>query len=285
MERPSDNWSGEPVFWFELEPEGYSYGMGFWMAPAVTMAKFRARMDRDPKPMEQLARAFRRQDRFVLDGVDYKRPKGEAAKLLAPWYNKRASVWGMRALTTRCAWSHDLADQLLEGYEFLLPYYQYMMDVDRRPGSARTIYKIYSEISSASAAHTKSDGFGKAAGGYEQVWTAAEGVRIGPRPSAALCFDGGGAADGTSCGGGGGRGSCGRHGGISSVQAGQKLIALTFDDGPRRSTTTRLLDGLAERGSERHVLPHRRPGGGKPATWCGAWTRKAIRSACTPMTM
>lgn len=27
-----------------------------------------------------------------------------------------------------------------------------------------------------------------------------------------------------------------------------KLIALTFDDGPRRSTTTRLLDGLAERG-------------------------------------
>lgn len=29
---------------------------------------------------------------------------------------------------------------------------------------------------------------------------------------------------------------------------GRKLIALTFDDGPRRSTTTRLLDGLAERG-------------------------------------
>lgn len=29
---------------------------------------------------------------------------------------------------------------------------------------------------------------------------------------------------------------------------GQKLIALTFDDGPRRSTTTALLDGLAERG-------------------------------------
>ena len=29
---------------------------------------------------------------------------------------------------------------------------------------------------------------------------------------------------------------------------GAKLIALTFDDGPRRSTTTKLLDGLAERG-------------------------------------
>ncbi|MBM6871602.1 polysaccharide deacetylase family protein [Pseudoflavonifractor phocaeensis] len=28
----------------------------------------------------------------------------------------------------------------------------------------------------------------------------------------------------------------------------QKLVALTFDDGPRRSTTTALLDGLAQRG-------------------------------------
>lgn len=34
----------------------------------------------------------------------------------------------------------------------------------------------------------------------------------------------------------------------SLPQDGQKYIALTFDDGPRRSTTTRLLDALAERG-------------------------------------
>lgn len=37
----------------------------------------------------------------------------------------------------------------------------------------------------------------------------------------------------------------------SQVRSGDgqpKLIALTFDDGPRRSTTTRLLDGLSERG-------------------------------------
>ncbi|MCC8122352.1 MAG: polysaccharide deacetylase family protein [Oscillospiraceae bacterium] len=32
------------------------------------------------------------------------------------------------------------------------------------------------------------------------------------------------------------------------ISQGQKLIAITFDDGPKRSTTTRLLDGLSERG-------------------------------------
>ena len=35
---------------------------------------------------------------------------------------------------------------------------------------------------------------------------------------------------------------------VQDEAAVQKLIALTFDDGPRRSTTTALLDGLAERG-------------------------------------
>ena len=28
MERPSEHWTADPVFWFELEPEGYSYGLG-----------------------------------------------------------------------------------------------------------------------------------------------------------------------------------------------------------------------------------------------------------------
>lgn len=37
-------------------------------------------------------------------------------------------------------------------------------------------------------------------------------------------------------------------GGQDSALPGPKLIALTFDDGPRRATTTALLDGLAQRG-------------------------------------
>lgn len=91
LTRPHEEGCAEPVFWFELGPEGYSYGMGFWQAPAVTMAKFRARMDREPKAMEKLARRFQKQDVFVLEGEDYKRPKAAPSRLLTPWYSKRAS--------------------------------------------------------------------------------------------------------------------------------------------------------------------------------------------------
>ena len=86
LTRPHEEGCAEPVFWFELGPEGYSYGMGFWQAPAVTMAKFRARMDREPKAMEKLARRFQKQDVFVLEGEDYKRPKAAPSRLLTPWY-------------------------------------------------------------------------------------------------------------------------------------------------------------------------------------------------------
>lgn len=133
MERPKEDWIAQPVFWFELGPEGYSYGMGYWMAPPLTMAKLRARMDRDPKPMERLVRRFNKQDALKLEGVDYKKPKGEPSKLLAPWYNKKSFSLGFDGPHDDSLWSHDLADKLLEGYEFLLPYYDYMLSVEGDP--------------------------------------------------------------------------------------------------------------------------------------------------------
>ena len=36
----------------------------------------------------------------------------------------------------------------------------------------------------------------------------------------------------------------------AEIPAGEKYVALTFDDGPRRGTTERLLDGLKERGAK-----------------------------------
>ena len=135
LTRPHEEGCAEPVFWFELGPEGYSYGMGFWQAPAVTMAKFRARMDREPKAMEKLARRFQKQDVFVLEGEDYKRPKAAHSRLLTPWYSKKSFALSHDAPHGEPLWSHDLVDLLLEGYEFLLPYYEYMLSLSGDPDS------------------------------------------------------------------------------------------------------------------------------------------------------
>lgn len=136
MERPTDDpWTCQPVFWFELGPENWTYGLGYYSAPPLTMAKFRARLNRDPKPFEKLARAFGKQDAFVLDGEDYKRPKGGTTPLLAPWYNKRSfSLSGSRP-NEGVLFTPELADELIGGYERLTPYYRYFISLegDRDP--------------------------------------------------------------------------------------------------------------------------------------------------------
>jgi len=35
------HWTERPVFWFEIRPEGYGYGMGMWMAKPFTMECYR----------------------------------------------------------------------------------------------------------------------------------------------------------------------------------------------------------------------------------------------------
>lgn len=142
MERPKENWMGQPVYWFELEPEGYSYGMGYWSAPPQMMAKFRARLDRDPEPFKKLVRAFGRQQMFCLTGEDYKRPKGIAAPLLLPWYNKKNFSLSCNRQHDALLHTHALVDQLLEGYEMLVPFYRYLtlLEADPDPRDSKSQY-------------------------------------------------------------------------------------------------------------------------------------------------
>ena len=91
LTRPHEEGCAEPVFWFELGPEGYSYGMGFWQAPAVTMAKFRARMDREPKAMEKLAAASRSRTYLCWRGRTTSAPRPPPPGCSPPGTAKRAS--------------------------------------------------------------------------------------------------------------------------------------------------------------------------------------------------
>ena len=36
IRQPAEEWVDRPTFWFELAPEGWSYGMGYWVSKPVT---------------------------------------------------------------------------------------------------------------------------------------------------------------------------------------------------------------------------------------------------------
>ena len=121
----NDIWSHQPVFWFEITPEGWSYGVGFWNASAQTMAAMRRDMDENPARLEKLARRLKRDGRFQVQGRDYARPKGDPSPLLRDWYNKREISLGCERPFDDLVCSPELVGELVDGFSFLEPCYQY----------------------------------------------------------------------------------------------------------------------------------------------------------------
>lgn len=134
VEQPSEQWTARPTFWFELMPESWTYGMGYYLPRAVTMAKLRARIDRDPKPMEKLTRALNRQSEFVLAAEEYKRPKAPApSPLLEPWYRAKSFSLCHEDKLSEELFSRNIVERLKTGFAFLLPYYDYFVSLDGDP--------------------------------------------------------------------------------------------------------------------------------------------------------
>ena len=134
VEQPTEQWTAHPTFWFELMPEGWTYGMGYYMPKPVTMAKLRARIDRDPKTMMDLTARLARQKEFVLETEDYKKPRSAApAPELEPWYQMKSFVICHNDKLTDELFNREVVAHLQKGYEFLLPYYDYFVTLDGDP--------------------------------------------------------------------------------------------------------------------------------------------------------
>lgn len=128
IRRPSANhWTERPVFWFELRPEGYGYGMGIWEAKPFTMDCFRKEITEKPELLLPLAEQLAAQDVFVLDSPQYKRPKeGTPAGVLADWYNRKGFSISCERDWDETLGGGDLVQVLHEAYKFLMPYYEFV---------------------------------------------------------------------------------------------------------------------------------------------------------------
>lgn len=138
VQQPTEEYATTPCFWFELGPEGWSYGLGYYMVKPVTMAKLRVRMDCDPSVMERLTRKLDCQREFYLEGREYKRPKAEApSEILGPWYRKKDFSLTHEEKLTENLFSRKILERILRGYDFLIPYYQYFATLDGDPDPRR----------------------------------------------------------------------------------------------------------------------------------------------------
>ena len=133
LRRPHEPGVCVPGFYFEIAPEYYSFGMGCWDPTPVTMAKLRARIDRNPAPLEELARSLSAREDFKLEGKQYKRPKGDPGPLLYDWYNSKQIGFSSDHNCEGLLFRPELADQILEGFRFLVPCYRFLWELAGDP--------------------------------------------------------------------------------------------------------------------------------------------------------
>ncbi|NTV45794.1 MAG: DUF2461 domain-containing protein [Chlorobiales bacterium] len=129
FKRPSKEWQNHPAYFFELSPESYRFGMGFYCADRVTMDRFRADLDRNPKSFLSAIRFFN-EGQFELAGENYKRPlKPDIPSELRDWYNSK-SPYLVRSFAVEkdgipASFAGDLADSFVK----MAPLYQYFSNV------------------------------------------------------------------------------------------------------------------------------------------------------------
>ncbi len=138
--RSSDTAEAQPGFYFEIAPEGYSYGTGFWRARLSLMDCLRRRIDADPEPVERLVLQLQERPEFRLETLQYKKPKGDPGPLLSPLYNSRNVDILAEYSCGDLLYEPGLYDQVLEGFRFLVPWYRFFLELeaeDRRSSAAR----------------------------------------------------------------------------------------------------------------------------------------------------
>ena len=98
---------------------------GFWAPKASLMEAYRKGIDENPETLAKLVRRFNRQTHFVLAGPEYARSKGEVSELLRPWYQKKSVNLQHELPPDERIFSPELAQDMIEGFEELMPFYKY----------------------------------------------------------------------------------------------------------------------------------------------------------------
>ncbi len=130
LEKEHEDWQATPVFFFEIAPEGYTYGLGYYMAGADTMKKFRARLDANPAEFERIASDLKTQNKFELTGDEYSRKKAEKEGLLAEWYNRKTLAMILERKGHAKLYSPKFTKTLCDDFQTLVPLYNFFWSLE-----------------------------------------------------------------------------------------------------------------------------------------------------------
>ncbi len=118
-------WGEQPVFFFELTPENYSFGFLFWFPRTAQMEQFRRLLAENPAPFTTIVDELERTTTLRLEGNTYRRPKPCQNQALERYFSlKNFGVMVIRPIDERL-YSPQLAEEIRDCYAALKPLMHY----------------------------------------------------------------------------------------------------------------------------------------------------------------
>ena len=119
-----------PVFYFELHPEGYEQGLGFYDPTPSYMKAFRNKIEGNPHDFHRIIKKISKMNEFHLIGEDYKRlPKNGLTEEIQLWYHKKQFAYIRSELINDGLFDPKLPKHLVQEWKRLLPLYEYLKTI------------------------------------------------------------------------------------------------------------------------------------------------------------
>ena len=120
-------WKLRPAFYFELNPESYTYGMGLYHATPAYLTTFRRKLAENPAGFLRIAKRIGQDEKYVLGGEEYRKIKDETLDpLLQKWYRKKELVVSATGPLGDVVFSEGLPGFLIEEWKRLRELYQFL---------------------------------------------------------------------------------------------------------------------------------------------------------------
>jgi uncharacterized protein (TIGR02453 family) len=127
FKRPREDWKDAPAYFFEISPDSYRYGMGFYNASKETMDRFREMIDKKPKEFLKAISFYPKQKIFLVEGEKYKRilDKNKPEEI-QEWYQRKNLYLVCNREINDTLFSRKLLDDLTSNFSLLAPFYHYL---------------------------------------------------------------------------------------------------------------------------------------------------------------
>ena len=122
-----DWWAENPCLYFEIRPEGISYGFFLWKPRTSTLKKWREDWAVHPKKFLKLIRDTEKATGIPITAQTYKRPPQEApSEELAPFFAWRGCIdCTVTEEFSEATFGPELAERVRDLFEKLMPLYDY----------------------------------------------------------------------------------------------------------------------------------------------------------------